>query len=161
MLTFWRYCGWLSGSQETIEPQAGRGAMIRMSMVPALVALALALSGCDADIAPDARAGDAQDRAAAGSPVGEPDGGAFFIPCALEGAEIFDSTCTVERRRTDDAVLLAVIHPDGGFRRFEQLPEGAGLAAVAGADAVAQTLAGDTLEIALAGNRYRFPAARQ
>ncbi|GAB5347429.1 hypothetical protein [Alteriqipengyuania sp. 357] len=118
-----------------------------------LAGLALAIAGCDAQAVPDGSA-DARSATAAGP-------GPFTIPCALDGAENFESTCSVERQTMDDAVLLAVIHPDGGFRRFEQLPDGAGLAAVAGADTVAQTLAGDTLEIALAGNRYRFPAARK
>ena len=83
------------------------------------------------------------------------------IPCALDGATSFDSTCAVERSKVDQSTLLAVIHPDGGFRRFEQLPDGSGLAAVAGADEVAQTLSGDTLEISIAANRYRFPATAQ
>lgn len=86
-------------------------------------------------------------------------GDAYTIACALGGAATFESTCTVEQREIDGVKLLAVFHPDGGFRRFEVLSEGAGLAAVAGADAVSQTLEGDTLEIALAGHRYRFPAA--
>ena len=83
------------------------------------------------------------------------------IACAPGGASSFDSTCTVERADIDGARLLTVFHPDGGFRRFEQLADGSGLAVVAGADELTQTLNGDTLEIAIAGNRYRFPATTQ
>ena len=83
------------------------------------------------------------------------------IACAPDGSPAFDSTCTIERYELDGANLMAVFHPDGGFRRFEQLADGSGLAAVAGADAVTQTLKGDTLEIAIAANRYRFPVSFQ
>lgn len=80
------------------------------------------------------------------------------IACAPGGADAFDATCPVERVEVEGKILLTVFHPDGGFRRFEQLPDGSGLAAVAGADEVTQTLSGDILEVSLAGNRYRFPA---
>lgn len=86
---------------------------------------------------------------------------AYAIQCALDGSAQFDSTCRVERATLDYAPLLVAFHPDGGFRQFEQLPDGAGLAAVAGADTVSQRLNGDTLEIAIAANRYRFPATAQ
>ena len=83
------------------------------------------------------------------------------IACAPDGATAFDSTCAVERREVDGAMLIAVFHPDGGLRRFEQLTDGSGLAVVAGADELTQTLDGDILEISIAGNRYRFPTASQ
>ena len=85
--------------------------------------------------------------------------GTMTIACAIGGAKAFDSTCSVERTEIDGVRLLTVFQPDGGFRRFEQLADGSGLAAVAGADAVTQTLKGDTLEIAIAANRYRFPVS--
>ena len=88
-----------------------------------------------------------------------PADGTVTIACAIDGATAFDSTCSVERTEIDGAKLLTVFQPDGGFRRFEQLADGSGLAAVAGADVVTQTLKGDTLEIAIAGNRYRFPVS--
>ena len=127
---------------------------MRIACVLAIAGLALATAGCDGNVAASTGADSAARSALSG-------GAAFALPCALAGASAFESTCNVERHKVDDAMLLTVIHPDGGFRRFEQLPDGAGLAAVAGADEVTQSLSGDTLEIALVGNRYRFPAARK
>ena len=49
-------------------------------------------------------------------------------------------------------------HADGGFRRFEQLADGAGLAVYDGADAAEQDLVDGTLEVRVGGDRYRFPA---
>jgi len=127
---------------------------MRIACVFTVAGLAFATAGCDGNVAASTGADQAANSASSGD-------AAFVIPCALGGASAFESTCNVERREVDDAMLLTVIHPDGGFRRFEQLPDGAGLAAVAGADEVTQSLSGDTLEIALVGNRYRFPATRK
>mgnify|MGYP006408185519 FL=1 len=127
---------------------------MRSACVLAIAGVAFATAGCDGNVAARTGADSAAEPASARS-------AGFAIPCALDGASAFDSTCTVERYEVEGAMLLTVNHPDGGFRRFEQLPDGAGLAAVAGADEVTQSLSGDTLEIALVGNRYRFPATRK
>ncbi|MBB3032743.1 hypothetical protein [Alteriqipengyuania lutimaris] len=103
---------------------------------------------------PDASASLADD------PSGDAAGGddRYSIACALNGAGSFADTCTVEPRTVDGEEWLAVFHPNGGFRLFAVLADGSGLAAVAGAEKVDQMLSGDTLEISIAGNRYRFPA---
>lgn len=127
----------------------------------ALAALATLLVTCGGDVA-----AVAEQRTAAGSEDGgagtgqaADTGKSYSIPCALNGADGFGSTCTVEQHTIEGTQLLAVFHPDGGFRRFEVLPDRAGLAAVAGADKLTQTLSGDSLEISIAANRYRFPAS--
>lgn len=84
--------------------------------------------------------------------------GADAIECAIGAGSDFGPDCMVERTNEGDATVLTVRHANGGFRRFEQLPDGGGLAAFDGADTVAQSLDGDTLVIAVGGDRYRFPA---
>lgn len=84
--------------------------------------------------------------------------GAQAIDCALGEGSGFGPDCLVERAEIDGKRILVVRHPDGGFRRFEQLADGRGLAAMDGADTVTRDVAGDVLEIALAADRYRFPA---
>jgi hypothetical protein len=84
--------------------------------------------------------------------------GADAIECAIGPGSDFGPDCLVERVSEGDAQVLVVRHANGGFRRFEQLPDGAGLAAFDGADPVKQSLDGDMLVIEIAGDRYRFPA---
>lgn len=105
---------------------------------------------------PDISAPPADDETASADAAGG--GDRYSITCALNGNGSFGSTCTVEPRTVEGDQWLAVFHPDGGFRLFEVLADGSGLAAVAGAEQVDQMLSGDTLEISIAGNRYRFPA---
>jgi len=125
---------------------------MRILVAVGMAGLATLLTACGGE----ARAGAEGGTSADPHPSSD---GTMTISCAIDGAKAFDSTCSVERTEIDGARLLTVFHPDGGFRRFEQLADGSGLAAVAGADAVTQTLKGDTLEIAIAANRYRFPVS--
>lgn len=128
---------------------------MRIAGALAVAGLAFALVACGGDGPASAASGDtgtADPTPAPSSSTGT------TIACAPDGAQSFDATCSVERVEVEGKILLTVFHPDGGFRRFEQLPDGSGVAAVAGADAVTQTLSGDILEVSLAGNRYRFPA---
>ena len=84
--------------------------------------------------------------------------GAQRIECAIgEGAQ-FAPDCLVERQVRDGETLLVVRRPDGGYRRFVQLGDGRGLAAADGADEASVTLEGQTLEVTIAQERYRFPA---
>lgn len=84
--------------------------------------------------------------------------GAERIDCALgKGAE-FAADCLVERSEAGDTRILTVRHPDGGFRRFEQVADGRGLVIVDGADGAALIFADDLLEVTVAADRYRFPA---
>ncbi len=133
---------------------------MRIAAALCVAGLATLLATCGGDaVAGGGSAPDSTGQTPNPSSSGGTSADAQTISCALRGAGTFASSCTIEKAEIDGKTLLTVFHPDGGFRRFEQLADGSGLAAVAGADAVTQTLSGDTLEIALAGNRYRFPAS--
>lgn len=82
------------------------------------------------------------------------------MPCALAGAETFDGACRVVRTVADGRTLLTLIAPDGGFRRVEVAADGSGIAAADGA-LPARTRADGAggIEIAIAEDRYRLPAA--
>ncbi len=84
--------------------------------------------------------------------------GGEAISCALGGAAEFKPACAVERDRQGDTLFLVVHHPNGGFRRFEVLKDGRGLAVADGADEGEMQVASGTLAVAVAGDRYRFPA---
>ena len=81
-----------------------------------------------------------------------------LIECALGGVVAFARDCAVERSREEGALFLVVRHPDGGFRRFEVLTDGQGLAAADGADKAQIAVHGDGIEVAVGADRYRFPA---
>lgn len=84
--------------------------------------------------------------------------GGEAISCALGGAAELKPVCAVERDRQGDTLFLVVHHPNGGFRRFEVLKDGRGLAVADGADEGQAQVASDALVVAVAGDRYRFPA---
>ena len=46
------------------------------------------------------------------------------VDCAVNGALGFTPACTTERLTVDGTPVLVVRHADGGFRRFEVLPDG-------------------------------------
>ena len=81
-----------------------------------------------------------------------------LIECALAGATAFTRDCAVEQVREGGGLSLVVRHPDGGFRRFDVLTDGRGLAAAAGADPARIAGHGDGIEVAVGAPRYRFPA---
>ena len=54
--------------------------------------------------------------------------------------------------------ILVVRHPDGGFRRFEVMRDGTGLAAADGAERAVVSLHEQGIEVAVGTDRYRFPA---
>lgn len=114
--------------------------MVRPAVIAGVLTLAAACSSADAPVQAQA------------------DEGAERIECAIGPGAGFGPDCLVERARIDDAIVLTVRHADGGFRRFEQLREGRGLAAYDGADPIEQTLADGVLEVAIADERYRFAA---
>ena len=93
---------------------------------------------------------------AAGSNAAEQ---ASVIDCAVGEGSGMGPDCTVETSQVDGDTILTISNPDGGFRRFRILPDGAGLESLTGADEAEQTLDGDVLEIAVGGDRYRLPAA--
>lgn len=118
---------------------------IRFSL---LAALLLAACG-DADQATDRALAAAEERAA--------DDGR--LACAVEGAAAFDRVCTLERIGGEEGTILIIRHPSGGFRRLLVTADGRGVIAADGADpALVSIVAGDRIEVALAGDRYRLPA---
>ena len=92
------------------------------------------------------------------APVPEKAEGAEHIACAVAGGKDFRKACAVERAPQGDRLFLVVRHPDGGFRRFEVLSDGRGLAAADGADAAQVILQDGGIEVAVGPDRYRFPA---
>ena len=89
------------------------------------------------------------------TPPADPDS---LIECAVGGAAGFARTCAVEQVREGSALTLVVRHPDGGFRRFDVLTDGGGLAAADGADPARIAVHGGGIEVAIGADRYRFPA---
>ena len=80
------------------------------------------------------------------------------IACAVGGAAEMADVCTVERIKAGGALQLVVHHPDGAFRRFDVLSDGTGLAPADGAQEPVRNARNGILEIAIGGDRYRFPA---
>jgi hypothetical protein len=115
-----------------------------MRISSALLAL-FALAACNA----------AESDAAAG---GEGADGGNRIECALGGAASFSRQCGVEQVELDGVRTLIVHHPDGGFRRFEVLTDGRGLALADGAEEAIAEVVDGRLEISVGSDRYRFPA---
>lgn len=68
------------------------------------------------------------------------------------------SVCQVETVAENEGKYLIIRHPDGGFRRMEQTRDGNGLNLADGAGELDRMLDGDILEVAVDGDRYRFPA---
>ena len=82
------------------------------------------------------------------------------IGCALGGSANFVEDCTMERQDRDEASLLLVWHPDGGFRRFELGVAGQGIITADGVEP-AQVDQGDGIvEVRVGGDRYRLPVAQ-
>jgi len=104
------------------------------------LALAFALAACS-------RAGEAPE-------VAEGD---EHIACALGEGAAFAEACAVERATQDGRPVLVVRHPDGGFRRLVVEPDG--LALADGAGAVKMAVAGNLMDVAVGGDRYRIPFA--
>ena len=83
---------------------------------------------------------------------------AAMIDCALAGAAPFTKACAVQQVRSDKGVQLIVRHPDGGFRRFDVLTNGQGLATADGAEPATVTVQPGGIKVAVGTDRYRFPA---
>jgi hypothetical protein len=80
------------------------------------------------------------------------------IDCAVGGAAEFQRNCRVEEARPAGMKILVVRHPDGGFRRFEVLTDGHGLATADGAEQAETSVADGQLLVSVGSDRYRFPA---
>ena len=102
--------------------------------------LALLLASCSASIDPP------------------PSGSNLLIGCALDGAGAFDVQCQVQRVTTKEGLQLVVRHPDGGFRRFDVLTDGRGLATADGAEVAQIAVFDDGIDVTVGNDRYRLPA---
>lgn len=81
------------------------------------------------------------------------------IECALAGSNSFERACSTETMPGEKGKMLVVRHPDGGFRRFNILTDGRGLAPADGFDDTAINLiGGGMIEVSSGDDKYRLPA---
>lgn len=81
------------------------------------------------------------------------------IECALAGSTSFVRTCTADRISGPSGQILVLRHPDGGFRRFQVLTDGRGLAPADGFDEThIKVLDNGTIELSSGDDKYRLPA---
>jgi hypothetical protein len=81
------------------------------------------------------------------------------IECALAGTVTFERTCTTEQIAGSEGRILVIRHPDGGFRRFDILTDGRGLAPADGFDETKISLLSDgMIEVSSGDDKYRLPA---
>lgn len=113
----------------------------------------VAIAGCS-EAEPDAAVIANVERQAAAS--AEDDG---RVLCALDGAAGFQRTCVVDRDETEAGLVLTVRHPDGAFHRLLVTKDGRGVVAADGAEpAKVSIVGGNSIEVAIADDRYRLPA---
>jgi hypothetical protein len=118
----------------------------------AILAPAMLLAGCDG--APDN--GALAEAEARGSRAAAADG---RIECALEGAKLFDRTCTVEEMSGTDGTILIVGKANVGYRRLQITTDGRGVVAADGAQPATVAIVGNgMIEVAIGADRYRLPA---
>jgi hypothetical protein len=87
-------------------------------------------------------------------------GEADRIECALAGSKKFERVCITETMPGEKGRILVVRHPDGGFRRFNILTDGRGLAPADGFDETTiKILGGGMIEVSSADDSYRLPAS--
>jgi len=81
------------------------------------------------------------------------------IECALAGSGAFERVCTTEQISASGGTILVIRHPDGGFRRFNILTDGRGLAPADGFDETSIRLLDDSsIEVTSGDDKYRLPA---
>jgi len=122
-----------------------------ISKYAAATLLLASLAGCGGDIAvPTEQAKtDAAEQAAR-------DG---KIACALAGSPTFERTCTAEQITGPNGKMLVIRHTDGGFRRFNILADGRGLAPADGFDETRiRVLDANMIELSSGDDKYRLPA---
>lgn len=110
------------------------------------------LAGCNRT--PDN--GDLAEAEARGSRQAAEDG---RIECALEGAKLFDRTCTVEEMSGENGAVLVVGRANVGYRRLQITTDGSGVISADGAEPARVSIVGDNIiEVAIGHDRYRLPA---
>ena len=81
------------------------------------------------------------------------------IECALAGSTKFERVCATETMPGEKGKMLVVRHPDGGFRRFNILTDGRGLAPADGFDdTTINLIGGGMIEVSSGDDKYRLPA---
>jgi hypothetical protein len=81
------------------------------------------------------------------------------IECALEGAKLFDRTCTVQEMSGAEGTVLVVGRDNVGYRRLQITTDGRGVVSADGAEPAKVSIAGDNMiEVAVGSDRYRLPA---
>ncbi|UKK85022.1 hypothetical protein L7H23_02630 [Sphingopyxis sp. BSN-002] len=122
-----------------------------MKKTGAIIGVMLLLAGCggpDNSKLAEAEARGSKDAAENGR-----------IECALEGAKLFDRTCTVEEMNGADGTVLIVGKADVGYRRLQITTDGRGVVSADGALPAKVTIVGDgVIEVAVGKDRYRLPA---
>lgn len=81
------------------------------------------------------------------------------IDCAIGAGVEMGLNCIGERLASSEGQQFIVHHPDGSFRRFEFLPDDAGIGLADGAGELVQERDGDTLLLTIDDARYRLPIA--
>jgi uncharacterized membrane protein len=122
----------------------------RISSAAALLGAVALLAGCsgDGNTLADAEREAAGEAAEAGK-----------VDCALAGSSEFQRVCTTETVAADSGRMLVVRHPDGGFRRFDILTDGRGLAPADGFDETSIKILSDgMIEVKSGDDSYRLPA---
>ncbi len=73
--------------------------------------------------------------------------------------QAFERVCTTEQIAGNEGKILVIRHPDGGFRRFDILTDGRGLAPADGFDETKISLLSDgMIEVSSGDDKYRLPA---
>jgi hypothetical protein len=117
-------------------------------------ALALLLVGCGQSEKSNGPASLAQQEGAETESPAEPP----KTLCAVDGVSELAPVC--DRELVDSE--LTIRHPGGGFRRLQVVSDGRGVIAADGAEGATVTVIGDRLiEVSIADDRYRLPAAVQ
>ena len=112
----------------------------------------IALTGCDRS--PDN--GDLAEAEARGSRDAAENG---RIECALEGAKLFDRTCTVDEMSGANGTILVVGRANVGYRRLQITTDGRGVVSADGAEPAKVSIIGNNMiEVAIGHDRYRLPA---
>ena len=81
------------------------------------------------------------------------------IECALEGAKLFDRTCTVQEMSGEGGTILVVGRGDVGYRRLQITTDGRGVVSADGSEPATVTIIGEgMIEVAIGADKYRLPA---
>lgn len=105
-----------------------------------LLTAAALVSACSGEVSPE--------------PAGE------TITCAIGVGAEMGPDCIGEQVAGTDGQYFVIHHPDGSFRRFEMLPDDAGIGLADGAGVLSQEMSGDQLLISVDDAQYLLPIAQ-